>query len=63
LLVVKSHPKLTDEIVTVNYEEIIKNGVPFLQVFPQMLQGVSFWSIDLKINPYERKQDQYIIMA
>ena len=25
---------LTDEIVTANYEEIIKNGVPFLQVFP-----------------------------
>jgi len=32
--VAKSHPKLTDEIVTANYEEIIKNGVPFLQVFP-----------------------------
>jgi len=30
----KEYPKLTDKIVTANYEEIIKNGVLLLQVFP-----------------------------
>ena len=30
--------RLTDEIVAGNYREIIQNGVPFLQIFPQMFQ-------------------------
>ena len=38
---VKDYPKLTDEIVTTNYEEIVKNGPPFLKIFPQMLQDAN----------------------
>ena len=34
----KDYSKLTDKIVTENYKEIIKNGLPFLQIFPQMFQ-------------------------
>ena len=34
----KDYSKLTDEIVTENYEEIIKNRLPVLQIFPQMFQ-------------------------
>ena len=35
----KDYAKLTDKIVTRNYKEIIKNGLPFLQIFPQMFQN------------------------
>lgn len=35
---IENSSKLIDETVKTNYEEIIKNGLPFLQVFPQMLQ-------------------------
>ena len=34
----KDCSRLTDEIVAGNYREIIQNGVPFLQIFPQMFQ-------------------------
>ena len=34
----KDYSKLTDEIVAGNYKEIIQNGLPFLQIFPQMFQ-------------------------
>ena len=34
----KDYSKLTDEIVMENYKEIIQNGLPFLQIFPQMFQ-------------------------
>ena len=34
----KDYSKLTDEIVVGNYKEIIQNGLPFLQIFPQMFQ-------------------------
>ena len=34
----KDYSKLTDEIVARNYKEIIQNGLPFLQIFPQMFQ-------------------------
>ena len=33
-----NYSKLTDEIVTTTYEELIHNGLPFLQIFPQMFQ-------------------------
>jgi len=35
---VKDATKFTDEIVKQNYEEIMQNGLPFLQIFPQMFQ-------------------------
>jgi len=35
----KDYSKLTDEIVAGNYKEIIQNGLPFLQIFPQMFQN------------------------
>ena len=35
---VKKPTKFTDEIVKQNYEEIMQNGLPFLQVFPQIFQ-------------------------
>ena len=34
----EDYSKLTDEIVTTTYEELIHNGLPFLQIFPQMFQ-------------------------
>jgi hypothetical protein len=34
----ENYSKLTDKIVTTTYEEIIHNGLPFLQIFPQMFQ-------------------------
>ena len=37
-LMAKDYSKLTDEIVTENQKEIIKNRLPFLQIFPQMFQ-------------------------
>ena len=30
--------KLTNEIVKVSYGEIIRKGIPFLQIFPQIFQ-------------------------
>ena len=36
-----NYSKLTDEIVTTTYEEIIHNGLPFLQIFPQMFQDAN----------------------
>ena len=33
--------KLTDEIVTATYEELIRNGLPFLQIFPKMFQDAN----------------------
>ena len=38
LSVIENPPKLTDEVVKTNYEQIIKNVLPFLQVLPQMFQ-------------------------
>mgnify|MGYP001236078176 CR=1 FL=1 len=35
---VKKPTKFTDEIVKQNYEEIMQNGLPFLQVSPQIFQ-------------------------
>ncbi len=32
------YSKLTDEIVTKTYEKLIHDGLPFLQIFPQMFQ-------------------------
>ena len=32
---IENPPKLTDEVVKTNYEQIIKNVLPFLQVLPQ----------------------------
>ena len=37
----ENYPKLTDEIVTATYEEVIHNGLPFLQIFPQMFQDAN----------------------
>ena len=37
----KNYSKLTDEIVTTTYEEIVRNGLPFLQIFPQMFQDAN----------------------
>jgi hypothetical protein len=37
----ENYPKLTDEIVTTTYEEVIRNGLPFLQIFPQMFQDAN----------------------
>ena len=31
-----SYSELTDKIVTENYKRIVKEGLPFLQIFPQM---------------------------
>ena len=31
-----SYSQLTDKIVTENYKKIVKDGLPFLQIFPQM---------------------------
>ena len=36
-----NYSKLTDEIVTTTYEELIHNGLPFLQIFPQMFQDAN----------------------
>ena len=33
--------KITDEIVTATYEELIRNGLPFLQISPQMFQDAN----------------------
>ena len=33
--------KLTDEIVAATYEELIRNGLPFLQISPQMFQDAN----------------------
>jgi hypothetical protein len=38
IFVIENPSKLTDEIVKTNYEKIVKNGLLFLQVFPQMFQ-------------------------
>ena len=35
---IENPAKLTDEVVKTNYEQIIKNVLPFLQVLPQMFQ-------------------------
>ena len=35
---IENPPNLTDEVVKTNYEQIIKNVLPFLQVLPQMFQ-------------------------
>ena len=35
------YSKLTDEIVTTTYEELIHDGLPFLQIFPQMFQDAN----------------------
>ena len=35
---IENPPKLTDEVVKTNYEQIIINVLPFLQVLPQMFQ-------------------------
>ena len=35
------YSKLTDKIVTENYKKIVKDGLPFLQIFPQMFQDES----------------------
>jgi len=35
------YSELTDEIVTATYEELIDNGLPFLQIFPQMFQDAN----------------------
>jgi hypothetical protein len=54
---VESHSKLTDEIVTANYEEIIIiNGLPFLQVFPQMFQNKTIAEI-FKIKKGQRNKN------
>ena len=37
----ENYSKLTDEIVTTTYEELIHNGLPFLQIFPQMFQDAN----------------------
>ena len=42
---VKDYPELTDEIVATNYEEIVKNGLPFLQISPQMFQDANIVEI------------------
>jgi len=34
----KDPSELTNEIVKLSYEEILRKGIPFLQVFPQMFQ-------------------------
>ena len=41
----ENYPKLTDEIVTTTYEEVIRNGLPFLQIFPQMFQDANIADI------------------
>ena len=35
---IENPPKLTDKVVKTNYEQIIINVLPFLQVLPQMFQ-------------------------
>ena len=30
--------ELTTEIVKLSYEEVMRKGIPFLQIFPQMFQ-------------------------
>jgi hypothetical protein len=37
-LLMNNYADLTNQTVTENYKEIIKNGLPFLQIFPQMFQ-------------------------
>jgi len=37
-LLMNNYSELTNQTVTENYKEIIKNGLPFLQIFPQMFQ-------------------------
>ena len=38
---VKDYSELTDEIITATYEEIINNGLSFLQIFPRMFQDAN----------------------
>jgi hypothetical protein len=48
----KDPSKLTYEIVKLSYEEIIRKGIPFLQVFPQMFQESNISStITISIQP------------
>ena len=35
---VKDESTLTNEIVKKQYEELMTNGLPFLQIFPEMIQ-------------------------
>lgn len=37
----RNDSKLTDEIVAATYEELIRNGLPFLQISPQMFQDAN----------------------
>lgn len=37
----RNDSKLTDEIVAATYEELIRNGLPFLQISPQMFKDVN----------------------
>ena len=52
----ENYSKLTDEIVTATYEELIHNGLPFLQIFPQMFQDANIVEI-FKIKKSQRNKN------
>ena len=52
----ENYSKLTDEIVTATYEELIHNGLPFLQIFPQMFQDANIVEI-FKIKKIQRNKN------
>ena len=35
---INEYSELTTEIVKLSYEEVMRKGIPFLQIFPQMFQ-------------------------
>ena len=37
----KDHLSLTNEVVKRQYETLMENGMPFLQIFPEMIQELT----------------------
>ena len=56
LLMMENYSKLTDKIVIATYEEVIHNGLPFLQIFPQMFEDTNIAEI-FKVKKSQRNKN------
>jgi hypothetical protein len=54
---VKDKSTLTDEIVKKQYEELLHRGLPFLQIFPEMIQESNV-AETFKIREKERNNNK-----
>ena len=52
---VKNESKLTNEVVKEQYEDLMTTGLPFLQIFPEMIQESSV-AETFKIRAKERNK-------